>query len=256
MRMVPSIVKQRLKQDLPVLLFCATPTPEPRFVEMAAVAGYQALWIDHEHQTYSDPQIAQMCLACRAGGIDAMVRLRKRDRGSYFRPLEMGAHGVMLPHCNSHDEAAACVAELKFPPVGNRSADGIEPPAQFGWLPFHEYAQQANEETFVVVQIEEPEAVDSVEEIAAVPGVDVLFVGPGDLGLRYPEAALVEQAVERVAAAAREHGKHWGIPVSSAETAARRLAQGARLLSRGSVWQFVFEGFERIREELPDLLSG
>lgn len=260
MQMKPSVIKQRLQQDLPSVIFSPTPSPTTYFVEMAALAGYHGIWIDHEHQNYTDQEMAAMCLACRAGGIDAMFRVRRRDDGSYFRAMELGAHGIMLPHCNDPEDAASCVRQVKFPPEGNRSIDGIEPHAAFAWVPTAEYIRQANDGTFVVVQIEEPLAVERVGEIAAVPGVDVLFVGPGDLGTRYADkpdpAAAVEAAVERVADACRRHGKHWGITTGSKEALRQRIDQGARLLTYGSVFFFVYENLRRVEEELGEVLGA
>ena len=255
----PSVVKARLRRDKPSFLFCPTPSPTTNFVEMAALAGYHGIWIDHEHQNLTDREIADMCVACRAGGVDAMLRVRKRDNGSYFRALEIGAHGIMVPHCNSPDEAAEAVRQVKFPPQGNRSLDGVEPHALFAWVPPDEYTKQANQESFVVVQIEEPEAVARVDEIAAVEGVDVLFVGPGDLGLRYADrpdpAAAVEAAVDRVASAARTAGKHWGITAGSPEILRRRVEQGARLLGFGSVFFHVYQGLQRAHEAMEPWLE-
>jgi 4-hydroxy-2-oxoheptanedioate aldolase len=257
---VPSVVKQRLAQDLPVLLFCANPTPELRWVEMAAQAGYHGLWIDHEHQNFTDPEMYALCVACRAGGMEPMVRVRKASRGSYFRALEVGANGVMLPHCNTPEEAADCVREIKFPPMGNRSLDGIEPLSGFYRVDPAAYPVQANEQTWLVVQIEEPAGVERVEEIAAVPGVDVVFVGPGDLGLRYKATGAAEGALEdaiaRTAEAARKHGKHWGIPVSDLETARKRVDQGARFITWGSVFWYVYSGLKKAEEDLGELLGG
>lgn len=258
-RVPPSRIKGRLRRDKPSFLFCPTPSPTTNFVEMAAQAGYHGLWIDHEHQNLTDREIADMCVACRAGRIDAMLRVRKRDDGSFFRALEIGAHGIMLPHCNSPEEAAAAVRQVKFPPVGNRSLDGVEPHSLFGLVPPDEYTQQANDDSFVVVQIEEPEGVHRVEEIAAVDGVDVLFVGPGDLGLRYADradpAAAVEAAVDRVATAARAAGKHWGITAGSPAILKQRVEQGARLLGFGSVFFHVFQGLRQAHEALKEWLE-
>ncbi len=254
----PSVIKQRLQSDLPSIVFSPTPSPTTYFVEMAALAGYHGIWIDHEHQNYTDQEMAAMCVACRAGGVDAMFRVRRRDNGSYFRALEIGADGIMLPHCNSPEDAADCVRQVKFPPRGNRSIDGIEPHSRFAWVATEDYIRQANEQSFVVVQIEEPPAVERVEEIAAVEGVDLLFVGPGDLGVRYGDrpdpAAAVEEAVRRVAEACHRHGKRWGITAGSKEILKQRIDQGARLVSYGSVFFFVYEHLKRVQEELQELL--
>lgn len=260
MKMISSVMLQRMRAGRPALMFLATPTAHDWFVGMAGLHGYHGLWIDGQHQNYSEDQIAHLCLACRASGMDAVVRVRKRDAGSYSRALECGAHGVIIPHVNTAAEATAIVRELKFPPVGNRGLDGVEPHAQFGYIAAADYVQQANAETFIVVQIEEPEAVDHVDAIAAVPGVDVLMIGPGDLSLRYGvpgqwNAPLVQTAIAKVATAARTHGKWWGLPVGSATAARQYLEMGALFFAHGSVYGFVREGFDRVRRELGELFD-
>lgn len=259
MEIAPSLIRSRLSAGLPVVLFAPTPAVDPRFVEMAALAGYHGIWVDQEHQNYTDTVIAGLCLACRAGGIDPMIRLRKCYAESHCRGLEMGATSLMLPHCNTTAEANAFVREVKFPPEGNRSADGIEPPARFGWIPLKEYAEQVNRDMVLSIQIEEPAAVDNVDALAAVPGVDLLFVGPGDLGLRYAEwgadKPLTEAAVEKTARAAEKHGKWWGIPVPDAEAARKRMDQGATFFVCGSMWGFAYQGFMRFREMFGEMLG-
>lgn len=260
MNMVSSVMLQRMRAGRPALMFLATPTAHDWFVHMAGMHGYHGLWIDGQHQNYSDEQIAQLCLASRASGMDAVVRVRKRDAGSYSKALEWGAQGVIVPHVNTAEEAAAIVRELKFPPDGNRGLDGVEPPAQFGYLPLAEYVRQANTETFIVVQIEEPEAVDNVAAIAATPGVDVLMIGPGDLSLRYGcpgewQAPSVQAAVAKVAAAARAHGKYWGLPVGSMAAARSYLEMGALFFAHGSVYGFVRAGLERVQKEFGEVFD-
>jgi len=258
MQVPESLIRKRLSQDLPVVLFCPTPSVDPRFIEMAAAAGYHGAWIDQEHQNYTDPIIANFCVACRAGRIDATVRLRKCYGGSHNRGLEMGAHCLMLPHVNEAAEAAAFVREAKFPPEGNRSADGIEPHSRFGRIPIEEYSEQVNREIVLSVQIEEPAAVDNVGEIAALDGVDVLFVGPGDLSLRYGEFGedrpLLEAAIDKVAAACREHGKWWGMPAADVQAAQQRMTQGARFFVSGSMFGFAHKAFTEFREAFGPLL--
>ena len=260
MKMTPSVVLQRFRQNKPILLWVPTPTYHEWFIEMAAINGYHGIWIDYQHQNYSDDQIAHMSLACRAGGIDSVVRVRKRDLGSYSRAFEAGGQGIIVPHVNSAAEAQAIVRECKFPPVGNRGIDGVEPSARFGYVPGPDYVKQANEETFIIVQIEEPEAVANAEEIAAVKGIDVLMIGPADLTLRYGCLGKITEpdpwkAVERVAAAARNNGIQWGLPVGTAELAKKYIDMGARFFAHGSVYGFCLMGFERVKKDFGPLFD-
>ncbi len=128
------------------------------------------------------------------------------------------------------------VDAVKFSPLGDRGYDGAGLDGDFYLQGGDDYLDAANRETFLVVQIETPLAVDNVNEIAAVEGVDGLFVGPGDLGmrLRRTETDLtLEQSLQRVAAAASSHGTAWGCPASSREQVRQLLDQGAQLIAYG-----------------------
>lgn len=260
MRVNNNIILRRFREDKPILLWVPTPVAHEWFIEMAAINGYHGLWIDSQHQNYSDDQLAHMCLACRAGGIEPIIRVRKRDAGSYSRAFEVGGTGIIVPHVNTAAEARAIVRECKFPPVGNRGLDGVEPAAKFGYVPGPDYVKQANEETCIVVQIEEREAVENVEEIAAVKGIDVLMIGPADLTLRYDCLGQITEsgpwaAVERVAAAAKKNGIQWGLPVGSVELARKYMDMGARYFAHGSVYGFCLDGFERVRKTMGPLFE-
>jgi 4-hydroxy-2-oxoheptanedioate aldolase len=249
-----SRVLERLKRGEPVLVGSPTPYASARLVELIGLSGYDCVWIDHEHQDLSDDQIWHMCLAARARDMDAMVRIRKGEYHTYFRALESGANGIMVPHVLTAEEARRVVRNVKFPPEGSRGQDGIEAHADHGLQPFGEYLRQANRETWVVVQIEDAEGLENVEAIAAVPGVDVLFVGPADLAgslgvvgeFQHPR---VQEAIARVAAAAQGAGLQWGLPVGGAEQVERMLAQGATFLAWGSAISALLPYFSGIRRE-------
>lgn len=260
MKVNTNIVLQRLRQNKPILLWVPTPVYHEWFIEMAAINGYHGLWIDYQHQNYSDDQISHMCLACRAGGIEPIVRVRKRDAGSYSRAFEMGGTGIIVPHVNSAAEAREIVRECKFPPQGNRGLDGVEPPAKFAYVSGPDYVVQANEQTCVIVQVEEPESVEDVEAIAAVKGIDVLMIGPGDLTLRYGKVydqsqPKFQEAVKRIAAAAAKNGIAWGLPVGTADAAKKFMDMGARFFAHGSVFGFCLTGFKQAKDNFGPLFD-
>jgi 2-keto-3-deoxy-L-rhamnonate aldolase RhmA len=123
----------------------------------------------------------------------------------------------MLPKVVHPDEVRAVVDMMKFPPLGSRGYDGIHADSDFGRRPAVEYLAEANGESFLAVQIEEPGVVPYIDEIAAMPGVDMLFVGPGDLSLGlgkfgHADDSEVRAIIQQVADACRRHGKTAGIP--------------------------------------------
>ena len=174
--------------------------------------------------------------------IDIMVRPPTTERTELYRYLEDGAAGLMIPFTSDADIARNIVESVKFPPVGNRGLDGAGLDTDFGISTFfgggeNTYVEDANQETFIVGQIETPAAVANVDEIAAVPGLDVVFIGPADLGMRIekdPGCKLtLDSAIDTVAAAAAKHGKYWGITAGTAELLAERRAKGAQMVPFG-----------------------
>ena len=153
-----SRVLKKLRDNKPVLVGSPTPYPSAKICELIGKVGYDCIWIDHEHQDFSDSDIWNMSLACRATDIDAMVRIRKAGYFNYFRAVESGANGIMVPHCMSREEAELAVRNTKFAPIGLRGMDGIEAHADHSLQPMKEYMEQSNKETFIVVQIEDKEA--------------------------------------------------------------------------------------------------
>jgi 4-hydroxy-2-oxoheptanedioate aldolase len=211
---------------------------DPWLTEVVGQIGYDVVWFDLEHRSHSLDTINGQSLACRATGIDLMVRIVK---GGYFNPmqaLEFGANGLMIPHIRSAEEARQWVEWSRFPPLGKRGLDGAGADAGFGLVNMHEYLKHANDEVFLAFQIEDREAVESIDEIAAVPGFDLLFIGPGDLSLSYDvplqfDHPLLHEATCRVADAARKNGKWWGTTTATPEKAQSAIDLGARMIVAG-----------------------
>lgn len=234
-----SKVLEKLRAGEPVLVSSPTPYHSAKLVEMMGIIGMDCVWLDQEHQDLSEDEIVHMCLAARATDMDALVRVRKGEYYSFFRPLESGANGIVVPHVTTGEEARRAAANTKFPPDGCRGIDGVDAHALHGLQPFAEHRVQANRETFVVVQIEDAAGVDNVDEIAAAPGVDVLFIGPGDLAaslgvIGQVNHPLMVEAIDKVAQAARQAGIHWGCPVGSAERLAELREMGATFFAWGA----------------------
>lgn len=211
----------------------------PFYVRHAAFHRYDAIWIDLEHHTLSDRELQGLLALCHAHNIDAMVRPPTRERGNLYRYLEEGAAGLLLPMVADAADAQAVVEAAKFPPMGRRGLAGGTMDADYALAlrdPAQRYTDDANRETFLIAQIETPGALASADAIAAVAGIDGLFVGPADLGLRLaldPAAPPLEEAVALVAAAAQRHGKGWGITAGTIADVARRRAQGAQIVPHG-----------------------
>ena len=209
----------------------------PSFICHAAEAGYDCIWLDMEHRTWTTREIQSLMPLFHLYDIDCMLRPASLEKTALYRFLEDGATGLMIPHVSTEEKARFLADAVKFPPIGDRGLDnaGLD-------SGFHQsgdamaYAEWVNRETFLTVQIETPEAVENVDAIAATEGVDLLFVGPGDLGLRLAlagdeDGSQLEAAFEKVAAAAKRHGKAWGCPAAGVDVISKRREQGAQYLA-------------------------
>ena len=168
--------------------------------------------------------------------IDIMLRPPTLEKTRLYRYLEDGATGLMIPHVNTAEKTRMLVDAVKFPPIGDRGLDGAGLDADYMVDGADVFTSEANRETFLVVQIETLEAVNNIEEIAAVPGLDGVFIGPGDLGLRLKlsdGSMPMEKCFEKVAAACSKNGKAWGAPAGTPEILKQRHRQGGQLMNHG-----------------------
>jgi 4-hydroxy-2-oxoheptanedioate aldolase len=250
-------LRQLLARGKLVKVFCVGQLCHPKVVEIVGQhGGYDAVWLDQEHAGLSIAQIETACLAARASGLDSFVRLAPTDYATVMRPLEAGAGGIMAAQVRSAEQAREIVRWAKFHPLGLRGVNGTGVDGRYGTVPLAEYMQRANDETFVAIQIEHIDAVRDVEAIAAIPGVDVLFVGPADLGQSmglvvqwdHPD---VWQAIERVARAARSNNIAWAILPRNADYAQRCLELGCRMLSLGIDTWALQRGLAAFLAEFP-----
>lgn len=236
--MVTSRVLEKLRSGDFVKVVGISRVTDPWLTEVAGRIGYDVVWFDLEHRGFGYDKIDPISLACRATGMDLMVRIRKHGYDSVMRALEFGANGIMVPHCRSAEEARQWVEWTRFPPLGKRGLDGAGADAEWAMVDAVTHVEHANREVFLVLQIEDKEAVERIDEIAAVPGYDILFIGPGDLTLSYGvpmqfNHPLIEAAFDCVAQAAARHGKWWGTTSGTPEAAQKVLDRGGRMITAG-----------------------
>ena len=211
---------------------------DARAVEIAALAGFDCLWTDMEHVPNDLSVIEKGIWAAKAHDADVLVRVPRGSYSDYIRPLEMDAAGVMVPHVMSLADAQSVVRMTRFHPLGRRPVDGGNADGAYCDIEFVEYLKQANEQRFVIVQIEDPEPMAVLDEIAALPGIDMLFFGPGDFshGIGAPgqwDHPQLLDARRRVAEVALAHGKFAGT-VASPGNLDELIALGYRFISMGA----------------------
>ena len=213
-------------------------TSDPRVVEIAAMMGFPCIWVDTEHTANDYFVTEKQIMAAKMYDADVLVRIPRGSYSEYIRPLELDAAGIMVPHVMSVEEAKEIVRMTRFHPIGRRPVDGGNADAKYCMVPTHEYTQQANDQRFVILQIEDPEAMEQIDAIAAVEGFDMLFFGPADYShaigvpgqMDHPE---VVAGFRRVAEAAKKHGKFAGT-VGTKANAAERLAMGYQFMNIGA----------------------
>lgn len=187
---------------------------DPRGAELAAMCGFDCIWIDLEHTPSDMSTVEEMVRAAKIYDVDILTRVSKGGYSDYIRPLEADSAGIMVPHLMSLEEAKQIVYYTKYHPVGRRPLDGGNADGAYGLIDIHQYMLSSNEERFTVVQIEDPEPLDELEQICALPGIDMIFFGPADFsqGIGDPCGAdpRIDETRRLVAKTARKHGKFAG----------------------------------------------
>jgi len=217
------------------LLGCFLTWPTGGMAEILGLAGFDFLVIDVEHGFHDIESIESLIRAADVARIPAIVRPPRFDSDVVSRSLDSGAAGVLVPRADGAASAQVAVENVKFAPEGRRGLGGVRA-NRYGTQPLGEFVRESNEKTVVAVQIETPGALDEVEGIAALPGVDVLFVGPNDLSQALGIPGKTDDrryldALSRVAQAAAEHRKACGIMLARREQVPALAEAGYRFFT-------------------------
>ena len=220
--------------------------------------GFDGFWIDVEHAGLTVADIEIAAGAGKAYGLESFVRVPPTDYATVTRCFESGASGVMAAQIADASQAEEFVTWAKFHPRGRRGLNPLGHDGRFGTVPLAEFAERANRETFVAIQIETAQAVAEVEAIAAIDGVDLLFVGPSDLsqnlgviGELTHERSL--EALDRVAAACAVNGKHWGAVTPTPDYAALLIEKGCTMISAVNDVKLVTAGSQALRDSFAGI---
>lgn len=211
---------------------------DSRVAEIAAMSGFDCIWTDMEHVANDWSAIEKQILAAKAYGVDTIVRVARGSYSDYIRPLELDAAGIMVPHIMSAADAKAVIRSTKFHPLGLRPVDGGNADGAYCNVDFADYLKQANEQRFNILQIEDVEPVEELEAIISLPGLDMIFFGPGDFSqsIGAPgqmDHPLLLETRKRIAELAIKHGKFAGT-VGSTGNAAELVELGYRFISVGA----------------------
>ena len=217
---------------------------DPFVAEVMAAQAFDFLMIDTEHSPMSSYQLQNQLIALRTSQAAILVRVPEHDENAVMQALDLGAGGVVIPHVETGDECAAAVRAALYPPRGTR---GVGPRRAARLTNRDRYFRRANDDTFIGVMLESGPAVESIDDILAVPGLGGVIIGTEDLAaslghlndVRHDDVAkAVEQITQRCAAAGVPFGRY----APSADAADRLIASGARLITVGSDLLFLEQG--------------
>ncbi len=250
--MLVNKVKELLAQRKPAW-GASLPDASDIIAKLTIDTGVDFLWIDLEHRPFDINDVRWVPLLCRMKGCACMVRVAGLDPMQIKKALDNGANTIMVPQINNAAEARLAVQYAKYPPQGSRGVSPLWP--LFLDVSYEDYLPVANDETGVVVQIETPDGIRNLEEIAAVEGVDVVFAGPLDLSASlghigqtgHPEVQkFLSEFPQRVA----KCGKAAGITLVGYEPCKRAFEQGYRFINIGNL---AYQGKQGLTADLQKL---
>ena len=248
-------IKHILRAGGSVLGTCVTDHTSPEIVTIFKAAGLDFFFIDTEHSVPSYRDVQTLVRVGRAANVIPLVRVTQSEYFLIARLLDVGAMGIIAPRINSPAQGRAVVDAIKFTPEGSRGY-GLR-----GIINDYQYAgaqaemESANRETMVVLQVESKECVDSIFEIAALPGVDALMIGPFDLSISLGVPGQFDhpvfwKAFDRMVEACNKAGIAPGIHMANAKSLKLAAERGARFLVCGSDASVLLSGYRLIVEQL------
>ena len=232
----------------------------PSVAELLAYSGYEWLLVETEHNALDSAQVEHMLMAIDGSGAMPMVRVPPSDLFAIQKALDIGAMGIIVPMVKTVEEAEAVVAATRYPPEGKRGFGPLR--ASRYTLDYEDYLERANRNILVGLLLETAEAVEDLERIASVPGVDLLYMGMWDLSLalgvdprRQPNPE-TDAVIDKALQVGRDTGVAIGIGVGSPEDLAHRLEQGFIFLGYGSDYSLLLGGAKSALETFRASQSG
>jgi 4-hydroxy-2-oxoheptanedioate aldolase len=238
--------KEKLSRGEPVYSMTVRLVRTVDIAAIASTAGFDSVYIDLEHSSFSLESAGQICMACNSLGVTPLVRVPGLDPSFIARVMDSGAMGIIVPGVESADEARVAVRAVKHVPLGERSLAGAAPQLNYRTFPADQVIRELDQASMVVAMIESQAGLDAVEAIASVDGVDVVLVGANDLSVALGVAGQmdspeVHDAYVRVIEACRAKGKTVGIGGLGGrpDLIRRYLELGARYVSTGNDISFL-----------------
>jgi len=213
--MLQNPLKERLRRGDAVFGTIVS-LPSPEIVEIVGVAGYDWVLLDTEHGPLTSETLQAMVRACRVAGVTPIARVPDHRPKQILQTLDVGCVGVMVPQIETPEQASMAVAATKYAPEGIRSLAGGTAASSWGAVELAAHVAASNAAVMNLLQIETGQGLEAVEQIAGVPGIDVLFIGPSDLSQSLghpgrPDHPEVQAAIRRII----ESGRRAGVAVGT-----------------------------------------
>ena len=252
-----NIFKQRLQNGEIVIGTMLSEVSTPAIAQIFKQVGFDFIMIDMEHGPYNLQSAAHIMRVARLLDLCPLVRVAGPEYHLIAPTLDHGALGVMLPRVESPDQLETLVECMKYPPMGKRGVSSDAPHSEYDFsTPLPEFLDTNNQDTLAIAQIERKVAIDHIDDLLSVPGVDVALIGPEDLSasLGVPgetDGRIVTQAIEEVIASARRNGVVPAIHMGSVESLQGWIAKGMRMIMYLGDLGFLMEasqaGLNRLR---------
>ena len=229
--------------------------------KIMATSGYDWLFIDMEHNSMDIDIASQISVAAQDAGITPIVRVPDFAHHHATRVLDCGAMGVVFPHVENADIAKKLVSYCLYPPKGHRSMTGVLPQLDFKQQPIADVASTINKNMLIVIMLESPEAIDNVDSIAAIDGVDVVLIGTNDLCMEMSipgdySNPKVKDAYIKVIEACKKYGKTPGMGgVYNEELMSEYIKMGMRFILSGSDLSFMMQSASQRSNKLRSFLK-
>ena len=252
-------IKEKLAAGQTLLgthVFCGAPA----LTEAMSLVGFDMIWIDMEHTAIGIESLQNNLIAARAGGTPAFVRIPWNDKVLAKPVIDMGPEGIIFPYVRTADDARAAVASCEYPPAGERGYGPLRA-LDYGGIAQTDYVDRIYREMWRIIQIEHIEAVEALDEILEVEGIDAYVVGPNDLSASmghigrtgHPDMIPVYDEIGRKM---REHGKLFGVSTGfSPDVIGTWLDRGARMIFAGNDVGYVYDGAKTVLQGLKELAA-
>jgi 2-keto-3-deoxy-L-rhamnonate aldolase RhmA len=211
----------------------------PMIANVLAEVGFDYMFIDTEHGPYNLAEVHDIVRVARLAGITPLVRVPDPEYFLISRPLDLGAQGIMVPRVETREQVELIVQSAKFPPVGKRGCSQMKGHSDYHKEPLNDFVRQSNEENMVILQIERERAINNIDDLLSVSGVDVALIGPNDLSISLGipgemDHPLLRDSIQKVVDSCERHGLVSGIHISSLDALQYWMRQGMRMITWNS----------------------